>query len=99
MNEQKLINLEREINLILETIPGIVGFAPLIEFDKSQNWIKIVNEENSNNLEISLGVIVNRNITSKNLSREISESIDFAFKERKIEYKLKKLNIYIKGAK
>ena len=58
------------------------------------NWIKIEDIKNNGSLEISIAIIINRNITVKNLSNEIFETINFYFKNKKQEYLLKKLNIY-----
>ncbi len=103
MENKKLLKVVKEIHSILETTPGIIGFVSLLEGisrDKSEtNWIKIEDTKKNGNLEISIGIIINRNVTSKNLSNEIFESINFHFKNQKNNLVLKKLNVYIKGVK
>ena len=87
--------LNEEIIKILESTPGVAGFSPLI--DGQEEFLNI-SIENNKNLEISLGLIIKRNVTTKNLTKEIFEAINFNIKKNKI-YILKKLNVYIKGVK
>ncbi|MBR3571461.1 MAG: hypothetical protein IKL15_02210 [Mycoplasmataceae bacterium] len=87
--------LNEEIMKILESTPGVVGFSSLI--DEKEEFLDI-SIENNKDLEISLGLIINRNVTTKNLTKEIFEAINFNIKKNKI-YTLKKLNVYIKGVK
>lgn len=87
--------LNEEIMKILESTPGVVGFSSLI--DGKEEFLDI-SIENNKDLEISLGLIINRNVTTKNLTKEIFEAINFNIKKNKI-YTLKKLNVYIKGVK
>ncbi|MBD5423275.1 MAG: hypothetical protein HDR43_02155 [Mycoplasma sp.] len=99
MENNALTKLTKQIDLILETIPGIVGFAPIFDYAENNNktTCSIVDHKNNNNLEISIGIIINRNVASKNLSNDIYKAINFSFKNKKNLYSLKKLNIYIKG--
>lgn len=87
--------LSNKIISILESIPGIIGFSPIIDNDKDNGdfinlWI------NDDVIDISIGIIINRNITTKNMSTQIYETINFHLKKDK-KYKLGKLNVYIKG--
>ncbi len=101
MENQKISKIIKQIDSILETTPGIIGLVSLLDGSNKNknNWIKIEDIRNNGSLEISIAIVINRNITVKNLSNEIFETINFYFKNKKQEYLLKKLNIYIKGVK
>lgn len=101
MENQKFLKLIKQIDSILETTPGIIGLVSLLDGSakNKDNWIKIEDIKNNNFLEISIAIIINRNVTVKNLSNEILETINFHFKNQKQDYTLKKLNVYIKGVK
>lgn len=101
MENQKLLKIIKQIDSILETTPGIIGLVSLLDGSskKKDNWIKIEDIKNNGHLEISIAIIINRNVATKNLSNEILETIKFHFKNTKQDYVLKKLNIYIKGVK
>ncbi|WP_406602197.1 hypothetical protein ACJA28_03160 [Mesomycoplasma moatsii] len=88
-------NLNENIIMALETIPGVLGFKPIVDEDKE--FIKCFVENKY--LDISLGLIISRNITSKAISNEILEAIKFFLKKKKINYVLRELKIYIKGVK
>lgn len=98
MDSKKILSISNAIKKRLETIPGIVDFVPLIEEDNESNldWIHI-NTEDGSNLEIMIAIIINRNVATTNLSKEVYEAISFEFKKLKLN--LKKLNFYIRGVK
>lgn len=98
MDSKKILSISNTIKKRLETIPGIVDFVPLVEDNNESNlnWIHI-NIEDDSNLEILIAVIINRNVATTNLSKEVYEAICFEFK--KLKFSLKKLNFYIRGVK
>lgn len=93
--------MQKEQNLLwntlktaIETIPGIVGFDSI---NCNESSSIIINEIDNNKLEIRIAILINRNINSKNISKQIYEMASFVLKkENKI---LRKLNVYVKGAK
>lgn len=98
MDSKKILSVSNTIKKRLETIPGIVDFVSLVEDnnDSDLNWIHIDTDDDSN-LEISIAIIINRNVATINLSKEVYEAIRFEFK--KLKFNLKKLNFYIRGVK
>lgn len=98
MDSKKILSVSNTIKKRLETIPGIVDFVSLVEDnnDSDLNWIHIDTDDDSN-LEISIAIIINRNVATTNLSKEVYEAIRFEFK--KLKFNLKKLNFYIRGVK
>lgn len=98
MDSKKILSVSNTIKKRLETIPGIVDFVSLVEDnnDSDLNWIHIDTDDDSN-LEISIAIIINRNVATINLSKEVYEAIHFEFK--KLKFNLKKLNFYIRGVK
>ncbi len=98
------MELKREIGKsvvsILESMPGILGFESIIETDdpKKDKYDFIIVNESNNKLDISLGLIINKNVSTETISRELSETFQYYFKKNK-KYTLNKLNIYIKGVK
>lgn len=87
----------KEIVPILEKLPGLLGFVSIFDINNNHDSSIIVSIEDKN-LEISIGCIINRNVTSKVMNEEIYSALNFHFKKEK-KYILKKLNIYIKGVK
>ena len=88
--------IKQKIKSILESIPGVLGFETIIENKKKEDHIYIM--ENDNKIDISLGLIINRNISTKTVANEIYESLQYKFKAGK-KFTLNKLNLYIKGVK
>lgn len=87
--------------LMLETIPGIVGLTPIVDnYDVKQksknNSILLI--ENGKKVELSIGIIIKKDIVVKNLINEINEHVSYILNKEK-KCKLNKLNVYIKGIK
>lgn len=90
--------LEKEIITLLEFVPGIAGFESIVEEGKkNQNYIIIENNKTNKDLDISLGIIIDKNVLSETITKEIISALKFFFK--KSQYNLGKLKIYIKGVK
>ena len=88
----------KKIIPILETLPGLLGFVSVFDNNDDDNDSSIIISIEDKNLEISIGCIINRNVTSKVMNEEIYNALNFHFKKEK-KFILKKLNIYIKGVK
>ena len=100
-NLKKRLDFRKNIDLFIREVKEetfeykLIFFSSLI--DEKDEFLNI-SIENNKDLEISLGLIINRNVTTKNLTKEIFEAINFNIKKNKI-YTLKKLNVYVKGVK
>lgn len=93
--------LVKQIRPIFEIIPGIVDFASIINNptnEKDKKMFFKIEEIKDNKLDISVGLIINRNINLFTLEKEIYENLMFYFKKNK-KWTLNKVNLFIKGAK
>lgn len=84
-------------------IPGINGLAAM-DLSKSntalkeENWEKGIQiAETSKGLEISIALIIDKDINAKIVAKEINQAVKMALKAEGI--KLLNLNIYVRGVK
>ena len=91
-NSKKLI---AKVKAAVETTAGVVGFSKLefVEEESQENWILI--EQIQSGIDMKIGLIIDRNAVSKNITNEINEVVKYVLKKESL--KLTKLIIYIKG--
>ena len=87
--------IHKKIKEILEITPGVVQLSFVVPEEKDTQIM--INEE-QNNLDISLGIIISKDIVAQTLSKELYELINFYIKNQ-TNFKLRKLNVYINGVK
>lgn len=98
MDQKIIIN---KLWSIIETIPGVINFSSLedytnvLEIEKADKSIYV--SLDNNKCEVKVAVVVDKNVASNNLVKMISEAVRFALKKEKIE--MKKILVYIKGAR
>lgn len=91
-------DLEKNIVSLLEVVPGIAGFESIVdEGKKNQNFIIIEDNQKNKDVDISIGIIIDKNVLSDTITKEILSTLKYFFK--KSQYNLGKLKIYIKGVK
>lgn len=95
--------IQNEIVSLVTFIPGIEGIAS-IDLSKSnsplseEEWLKGVSIiEGQKGYEISIALIVKRDVASKTVSHELDSAIRVAAKQNK--FKIDKINIYVRGVK
>ena len=84
-----------KVKAAVETTAGVVGFSKLefVEEESQENWILI--EQIQSGIDMKIGIIIDRNAVSKNITNEINEVVKYVLKKESL--KLTKLIIYIKG--
>ncbi len=87
--------IHKKIKEILEITPGVVQLSFVVPEEKDTQIM--INEE-QNNLDISVGIIISKDIVAQTLSKELYELINFYIKNQ-TNFKLRKLNVYINGVK
>lgn len=80
----------------VQTIPGVVNFGSIDENNDINEPI-IINEIESQEFDIRIALVINRNISIHNICEQMYKLIKF--KLEKINVSKFKLNIYIKGVK
>ncbi|NQZ28903.1 MAG: Asp23/Gls24 family envelope stress response protein [Mycoplasmatales bacterium] len=104
MTEEQINELREGIVNSISTVPGLVG---LVNKESQAQTLRVLTETNygkgidiiptSNGVEIKIFIIASLNVRTEIVSRELSSAVESYFKAN--NYKISKINIYIKGVK
>ncbi|VEU59273.1 hypothetical protein [Mesomycoplasma neurolyticum] len=100
-----LDNFDKELLKHISMIPGVYGFADLNSknenlekkhITKKNEWYKAISKiQHSNEIIINLAVVILFSVNTQTIVKEISSLVEFYTKKN--NFKLKALNIHIKG--
>ncbi len=96
--EKEIKDISKKILQSLEITPGVLHFANLSDNLKNKNdYIRC--DIDNKNINISVGLIISKNVNLIMLSDEITNIVKFFLKNKYKNLSLGKLNIYVKGVK